>query len=516
MRSDERYYQTPEFQNLLKRYETALTAQTSCYLDADDFVDISAYYLDRDKVDQALLATDKGLAIHPADTEILIMRASALLMLHRLDQAEQIISSLTPNDNIDVLYVKAQLLCARDIQLDTADTLFHQWLTSEEQAFQENTQADDDTDEDSDTDFTFSEEDLREDYLHIALSFDEFYQSEEKTRPHIHLWISRYLERFSQLGAYDTDYNLADLAYDWELYPYVITIYQRLLDYNPYLKSGWAHLSEAQMLNGDYDEAIDSADFALAIDANDHIARLSKGICYYNKSNYKEAIPILQWNHDTGDHSYDTQLAFCYYSIGDNPTAQHYLDKAWQWAFHSTTLDDTEKAQLFFQIAEVYTIIEAFDRAFHSINEALALKPDDLSILMLKGEIALALGLENYAEDCFSQVVQHSDDILTTIYQIGVCYCNRSYYHKAFTIFNGLINSGINDTTFPQMPNTYAYLAITCINLGQYSQALAYLKEATTRSNTIVKNLFSEILPKDLPDADVYDYIKKNFNKIRD
>lgn len=516
MRSDERYYQTPEFQKLLKRYETALTAQTSCYLDADDFVDISAYYLDRDQVDKALLATDKGLAIHPSDTEILIMRASALLLLHRLDEAEQIICALSPNDNIDVLYVKAQLLCARDTHLDTADTLFQKWISSEEQAFRENSQADDDDADDLDSDFTFSEEDLREDYLHVALSYDEFYQSEEQSRPHIQHWINCYLQRFQELGRYDTDYNLADLAYDWELYPLVINIYERLLDFNPYLQSGWAHLSEAQMLNGDYDNAIDSADFALAINANDHIARLSKGICFYNKGNYKEAIPILLWNHESGDHNYDTQLAFCYYSVGDGKSAQQYLDKAWQWAFHTTSLEDAEKAQLFYQIAEVYTIIEVFDRAFLAINEALTLKPNDLNCLMLKGEIALALGSEAYAEDCFNQVVQSSDNILTTIYQIGVCYCNRSYYRKAFTIFHGLVSSGITENAFPEMPNTYAYLAITCINLGMYAEALAYLKEATSRSNTIVKNLFSEILPKDLPDADVYDYIKKNFNKIRD
>lgn len=501
---------------MLKRYEKALSTQTSCYLDADDFVDISAYYLDHDEVDKALIVTDKGLAIHSTDTEILIMRANALLLLHRLDEAEQIISSLSPNDNVDVLYVKAQLLCAKNSDLETANRLFEQWIASEENTFKESSQLEEDEDEDEDEDFTFSEEDLREDYLHIALSFDEFCQNEDTSCPYIDRWIRRYLQRFPELGRYDTDTNLAELAYDWDLYHLVIKIYERLLDFNPYLKSGWAHLSEAQMLEGDYDNAIDSADFALAIDANDSIAKLSKGICFYNKGNYKDAIPILKWNYDTGDHNYDTQLAYCYHTTGDNPSALHYLEQAWQWAFHTTSLDDNEKAQIFYQIAEVYTIITVFDKAFLAINEALALKSDDLNFLMLKGEIALALGSETYAEKCFNEILERSDNILTSIYQIGVCYCNRSYYKKAFSIFHGLISSGLKGNAFPEMPNTYAYLAITCINLGKYSEALAYLKEATTRSNTIVKNLFSEILPKDLPDADVYEYIKKNFNKIRD
>jgi len=491
-----------------------LTSQTSCYLDADDFVDISAYYLNRDEVDKALVVTDKGLAIHTSDTEILIMRSSALLLLHRLDEAEQIISSLSPNDNIDVLYVNAQLLCARDSDLDTAQQLFQKWLETEENVFKESAQVSDNEDDDNDEDFTFSEEDLREDYLHIALSFDEFYQNEDKTRPYIEHWTTRYLERFPQLGAFDTDNNLADLAYDWELYPLVIQIYERLLDFNPYLKSGWAHLSEAQMLNGNYNDAIDSADFALAINANDQIAKLSKGISFYNKANYKEALPILKWNHDTGDHSYDTQLAFCYYSVGEKATTLHYLSEARKWAYRTNAFEDNEKAQIFFQIAEVYTIIEVFDLAFLAISEALALYPNELTFLMLKGEISLALGSETYAEDSFNEAIKHSDNLLSTIFQIGTSYCHRGYYQKAFAIFYGLINSGITEKDFPEMANTYAYLVITCVNLGKYAEALVYLKEATTRSNIVVKNLFSEILPKDIPDADVYDYIKKNFSKI--
>ena len=92
-------FNSPEFQELLSRYEQSRREGALCYLDSEYYVDLSDYYLDRDNPNEALKAIDEGLSLHPNDDLLPAVRAGVLIYLHRFAEAQEIVETLDSDKN---------------------------------------------------------------------------------------------------------------------------------------------------------------------------------------------------------------------------------------------------------------------------------------------------------------------------------------------------------------------------------------------------------------------------------
>ena len=105
-----RDFESSEFKELLARYEQSQRQGESCYLDSDDFIDLSDYYLDHNKPNKALRVVDEGLHLHPTDDLLPAVKCGVLIFLRRFDEAQELFDTLDAEENFDVYYLKAQLL----------------------------------------------------------------------------------------------------------------------------------------------------------------------------------------------------------------------------------------------------------------------------------------------------------------------------------------------------------------------------------------------------------------------
>lgn len=515
-------FSSDEFQQLLSRYETAQREGSSCYLDSDDYVDLSDYYLDIDQPQAALAVVDEGLKQHPDDDLLPTVRAGVLIYLHRFSEAEAIVETLDEDDNYDVIYLQAQLQYAHKFP-DQANDNFEKWLefVEEEWGYKdeysrrsvphyEDDSDDEDVDEVTDTE---AEAEVRSAYLHIIMSYAELGDAERER--YIRKWVEEYLKRFHTLGHFESDLAIADVCRDEGYLDLVEDIFTRLLDTDPYLSNGWTILAAAQQSNEKYEDALNSLGFALAINPDDVPALLTQAHTYYALNNYADALPaFLKYRKLGGSHSEDQYIAYCYVILQEPELAIKYWKSAYDYTQKSTDLDEEQRSWKYYEIADGLCMVRQYEQALTVIRKALYIDKANIDYRLLLGCIYLGLEDANKASTVFSEVVydnpQYYQELL---FSVAIRFLAYDYCAVAETLLLSVRDDNTEKNNFPQRNNLYAYLALAQYQQGKYRAAIDTLKEACRLTPELVQHLFADLLPETVLPQDYYDYLAQTIRK---
>ncbi|MCM1312610.1 MAG: tetratricopeptide repeat protein [Bacteroides sp.] len=477
------FFESQEFQDKLASYELSDKLGQTCYFDTEDFVDISDYYLEHNQPDNAMRAIEQGLLIHKDNNHLQTIKAGILIYKHQFDEARDIMRQLSDYTNNEVIYINAQLAYAIDHNIRKAEDLFCEWLEKEEKALKENYQKNE------------REDIIRDDYIHVIMSFVEL--SDERHEEIAKKWIDKYIKRFAPLGNYDSDMLLADICRDEGMVDYVEQIYTLLLETNPYLDSGWTILATAQNINGKLEEAINSADFALAVNPNDYDAVLAKAHSYYSMNDTDSALPLFQKYIDkTDDHSQYLYLGMCHILAENSEEGYKYIKGA-QDFYESKNLEDKYiYASMCYEIADVYNTGRFYTEAEETIDKALSIAPDNPDYLLLKGSILLAFEEIENSLRYFAQAMLNTHDRVRTYIHIGIRFMSFELHEIAVFMFNKALEEEDN----PERIMAHAYLAYIFFHTKQYEEFLDHLRIACKESPEAARSLFSEIFPNVEPE----------------
>ncbi len=281
------YFDSPDFQQLLSLYEYSRKTAQSKYFDEEEIADLSDYYVENGKTRQASDVLSIGLRLHPGSIGLRLMHAGVKLCDHKYEEAKSLIDSVSAEDNVlnDYYYVSAQLRCALDNDWEGADKLFTEWIEKENGEIDSDPSA-----------FDNADELKRDNYLHILSSIREFVADVPLMRRALSKWVGAYIDCFREngLGNCDIDLAVGEICADENLTECCETLYTLMLENNPYLDDAWTLLAAAQYTNGKYLEAIESAEFALAIDPNDCNALLAKAHSYYSLNMFEDAVAAFR------------------------------------------------------------------------------------------------------------------------------------------------------------------------------------------------------------------------------
>ncbi len=506
-------YNSAEFQSLLSRYEQSVREGNVCYMDADDFVDISDYYLDQNLTQDSLQAVESGLEQHPDDDLLHSVKAGVLIYMHRFDEAQAIVDTLSPDDNYDIIYLRAQLAYAKERNIAKAEPLFREWLhrVEEEWGFTSDPHRPISTDDDDDdVNPDEAERELREAYVHIIMSYIEL-----SDQDHTHLvrhWIEEYLQHFSDIGSIESDFIIADLCRDENQLDLVETIYSRLLEYDPYTPHAWTVLAAAQQVNGKFDESLNSLEFALAIDPDDVDAILTKAHSLYGKQNYAEALDCFLHHRDlTGSQAEDQYIAACYINVGKTEEAVTYLRLAGQYLLDDQEMDNESKAWALYELADGFLSCQLNEEALELAEQAAKTYPTRLEYVFMRGTALLAMDNLKEAVKCYSYVLSNSDDVPMAMANIGTRFMLYDYPDAAAMMFETALSQDVSPDEFPKRDHLYAYLAMAKYQTGKVDEAMDYLKTACEVAPVAVKNIFSDVLPDTVMPQDYYNYIVNSF-----
>ena len=289
-----------EINDLLKQYENLKTGRSHKFLDEEAFEKIVEFYDENEDLQKALEAAELGSEQYPFSSSLLIKKADILLSLRRYLDALKILeqAELFDGGDINLYILKTDALLALD-QQEKAAALLEKALHS--------------FDGEDKIDLLFELADVYDDYEEFEKVFDclklilEQDPTNEEALYKICFW---------------TDFTGRNEE--------SIKLHQKIIDEFPYTELAWFNLGAAYQGLKLYEKAIDSYQYAIAIDEKFDYAYRNMGDAYIRLRKYKEAIEALE---KVGELSKPEDVIFeaighCYHGYTSMRQARFYYRKA--------------------------------------------------------------------------------------------------------------------------------------------------------------------------------------------
>lgn len=296
------YYQSEEFQQLRERYEESLATHIPVFFDAMEMGDLIQYYASVGDNEKAMTAADTTLATWPTALEPLAYKARyAMTIEGNIEKAERYAATIGDKSDCEYFYLMAEILIHKD-KIDEMDKLLRghfDELPAEEQ----------------------------DDYaLDVADMLNE-YRFTELTLSWLRLVKDRQHPDYKTIKAKALVYSdLCDFDGEGE------ELLEELTNDDPYNVEHWLSLADAQRIKGEYNECINSCDYAIAIDPSNRTAVFTKGQALIALERFDEAVSLFQryyaacgWD---GKGITAMALAFCLVSANKEDEANEWLGKA--------------------------------------------------------------------------------------------------------------------------------------------------------------------------------------------
>ena len=106
---DKDFFNSPEFRDTLASYEMSEKQNIPLYMDVDDFLDISDYYMSIQDMKASEKAIERGLSMHRGDPLLNISKAGIAIFKGDYDTARKIAEEQAGCGEQDLLFINGQL-----------------------------------------------------------------------------------------------------------------------------------------------------------------------------------------------------------------------------------------------------------------------------------------------------------------------------------------------------------------------------------------------------------------------
>ena len=479
MEDNNKYYQSRHFQRLLHRYEKAVAEGHVPYLEADELTDIAEYYMTGKQDAKANQAIRAALKMHPDSVDPQIFLARQKMFYGQLDEARSIIDSITEQDDLEVVYVRAELLIKEGHPEEASDFLLQQMGQMQ---------------------------DCLDTYLYdcaaIFMDYDQWEMAGE--------WMVRlrdFCPDHLRLPIME-----AEIRMGLDDYEEALTMLQKILDDEPYNSEAWNLLAETHIALGDYAEALEAADFALAINPQDNNAVLMKGNAYMHDDQMGAAIVYYTKYLEVQPDDLSVQISLCICYTGEERYKEvlPLLEKAERYA---RELPDREadlpqilqmRAFALSRLDRLGEALAALEKAREAGDESLSWKFD-----LTEADIYLHCRQTKKAESCFMAALEKSPERGDTLFNIAVSYSNEGYYSIALDIFNDVW------TIFGTQEGKFVvpYIANCYLRMNNMPGFLEYLRLSPYCDFRATLYLFRDRFPGLQPE-DYYRYAYKEVHGV--
>lgn len=517
------YFQSDEFKDILNSYEKAQEEGRSVYLDADDYADIADYYLNCDMPELAMEAIDMGLSVHPADEVLLVVQSATYIYQRQYDEAERLLKELD-EENSDVRYQQAQLMYAKYGDIAKANEIWREWLAMEDA----------------------TEQQRRENYIHIISSLSELRYEDDQgdnapSMQAVRDWIQEYMDVFQPLGRYDEDVQLADICRENDMADLMCAVLSQVLEEQPYLPKGWSNLALAQFILKNNEQALESCEFALAIDPNDLDALLTKAHAFHGMGEKSASKPVFKEFLDKGGDAVQAiPYAETLFLDGEKEEAKRELewlaahfekqkkriDARWEkavkrkkndaefldlQAFREDFYELYEK--VFTDIGDLYHHNGCYEESIVANQSVLDANPECAEAYFMMGINHLALQRYEEASRNFALALQWAHDQVMMGVDIALTFVLNNFEEFALEVLNAVSQiAKMSDSPF--VKNIPAAKSLTYLKLGHTNQFLKHFKVACKETPELVRKVYEGYFPDNLPVSEWGDYAEREMDTL--
>lgn len=250
------YFDSKEFKNLLKDFESRYDNGEVLFYDLDNLIDFADYYNLVNDGDRENAAIDTALLLYPNAAMAVAYKAHMAISNNKLEEAKRLLAQTDDTEDYQYLLAKIELTLAEN----NANTAFD--MAKEMVENMNNTKDKHDAAIDTaNIMIDYEHDDMAEALITLINDNDGDETNEVKAR----IAICRH------------DYQTA------------INILDSLLSKYPFSKKYWTSMTTSQYFSGNINDAMDSCNYLLAIDPDDPIGIYTKATMMEHLENYKEA-----------------------------------------------------------------------------------------------------------------------------------------------------------------------------------------------------------------------------------
>lgn len=470
---DEEYFQQPDFKQALARYEDAVRQGTPVYMEADELTDIAEYYMTRERERDADKVIQLALALHPGSVDPQVFLARRQLFEGNVREAWRISRAIVDQEDREVKFLNAEILLKEGRSREAVAYLLRVWRGLG---------------------------DDRDHFLYDSAGIFMDYSEWEYAL----MWVHRLERLFPKYPK--TRRMKAELLVCLGRYEEAIPLLNSILDDDPYRKEVWNLLAESQGATEQFAEAIDSAEYVLAIDRDDRRAMVTKANCLFHMNQPQEAHTLYQKYLETEpEDSHVLYLdAVCLAALERYDEASQMIERT----LAACPTDSPQYVHVLLEKAYVESKLHHADKALEAIAFAENARTEgtDFEYSLLKGQVLLENGLEDEAVRSFGEALRASTVKRNTLMVIGVAYGEAEHYEEAIQVMLTVLH------TFPDSEDGSSpipYLAYYYYRLDDLATSLQYLKQAAEVDRQGTEQLFSSIYPGVTPD-EYYLYAYRN------
>lgn len=411
MEDSNKYYRSRHFQKLLRRYEKALEEGRVPYMEADELTDIAEYYMTGNQDTLANRAIQAAIRMHPDSVDPQIFLARQKMFYGQLDEARAILDALDDQDDLEVIYVQAEILI-KEGKVDEAEEFLYNKMEEKCQRKE------------------IDDEEM-ESYYHDCVSIFMDYNQWEAAET----WLKQLKDQYP--GHPRLDIMEAEIQMGLDNYEDAMPMLQDILDTEPYNSEAWNLLAETHNALEMYAEAVEDADYALAINPSDANAILMKANAYSFQGMSTEATENYE-NYlklQPEDLSVSISLALCHINENRYQQALNVLQNAEHYAPRQTEKKQ-ELAQICIlealslgRIGKKQDAIRCMEKAWEHCEEEQAWQ-----CYMTEADIYLQSHQPKEAEKYFSQALQKCPDRSEILFNIAIAYSSAGYYDVAIEL----------------------------------------------------------------------------------
>ena len=465
--NNQEYFKTKKFKHLLSQYEEAVQQGNGIFMDADDLADIADYYQFSDRPEEAERAINLAVEYNPDAVGPILYRAREAMTKKDYDTAREYAGHMMAVDQQEAFYLYGEIMI-HEGKIEEADTFFMEKMKE-------------------------IMPDGWADYVYDVASLFSDYNAHEKAI----IWIGRSKgdesDEFKEL--------MARTLFGLGKYKDSERIFNELVDHNPYSISYWNALASSQYMNEDFNAAITSSEYAIAINPNDPESLLQKANSLYSLGNYESALTFFERYTEVmpNDEFGFLHLGICMINLDRQSEALKALLHAEKLA---TDNHSPYRVEIYQEIAFTYGEMEEVEKAMDYLDKTLDLECDHASFEVIRGHILLQNKRLEDANIAFKRAMRLSDNMEKTMLRVIVSLFENHLVTPAYRLLKQLFKDADEDWN-----EGYSYMALCCVALKKEDEFMKYLKIAVNKNPKEAKIVLGRLFPEGMDPHDYYNFI---------
>lgn len=461
-----------EFTERLNEYEKSVESGLPVLLDANELAEIADYYHMHEQEEKAENALQLALSLSPGAIGPLTYRIHEAFERDDIEAAKEYYAQITETDSPDYVYDWVEILLAQNKEDEAEnylETEIEKIPSSERQ------------------DFIVDIAHIYEQWGYYALAMK---------------WICGAQKEDSQ----DFKEIMAHTLLGLGKFEDSEKMFDELLDKSPYSSQYWISLSNAQLMKGDIAKAVESSEYALAINPDDTEAMLAKANGLSNLGNYEEALKFyMRALTIVPDNC--AALLFTGICLGNLNRHQEAIKKLLQAKQKAKEFNEVLLPDINHELALTYCANNEIDEALACIDELDKLGEDKAHVLLIRGHILLNGRRVEEAEKTFKQALEKAAKPAEMLLHIAVSFLENQMVKAAYDLLRRYFQVAPTD-----VKDGYAYMAMCCYDLKDTKGFLENLDKACKLNPQECKNVFSNVFPEEVAPEEYYNYVIGKIN----